>query len=96
MSQTDRPIASTTRDERLVELQSRVERIRFRMRSLNELADEIDGLQPRCQGYEPIWHRIAERIRLDAGSLEHDLARAQERLSTLSAAADAAVRHGSE
>jgi hypothetical protein len=96
MSQTDRPVASTSRDERLVELQSRTERIRFRMRAFNELADEIDKLQPRCQGYEPIWHRFADRIRTDAVSLEHDLARAQERLSTLSAAAEAAARHGTD
>jgi hypothetical protein len=82
-----------SREERRIELTERVDHYRFQISALHELADQINGLTARCQGYKPIWNKIAHRLREDAKVIEKDLARAEERLHAVMVAAEAADRY---
>jgi hypothetical protein len=84
--------ATTTREERRAELQERIGQCRFQINAHIELAELIEDSMARCQGYQVIWRKVANRLRADAQVIEADLNRAQERLADITTAQEAASR----
>jgi uncharacterized NAD(P)/FAD-binding protein YdhS len=81
---------STNREQRRQELMERVEHFRFLMQAHLELADEIEKLTARCQGYQTVWVKVSDRLRDDAAQIKKELSNAQERLAVITTATEAA------
>ena len=93
MNTTDRPLASSTREEKQAELQERIAQCRFKINAHVELARLIDSSSATCQGYQAIWSAVSDRLREDARIIEKERRRAEERLADITLASEAAARY---
>jgi len=86
------PNASSTREDKRVELRERMDRARLLVDAYTALANEIDVLSASSASFVPIWNEVSHRLRKDATMAQREHDKAQERLMTLNNADVSAER----